>query len=112
MQGWVRGGARALGSYGAGERGMNQHLGAALHGVYSVSGAVISGKALALGWARPETGPGSAQELLCDLEQLTSPPWASVTSLANKKADVNPERCVWATVSQVGRRGTHQQKAG
>lgn len=39
---------------------------------YAVSGVE---KALALGLSRPGTGPGSAQDLLCDLKQLTGPPW-------------------------------------
>lgn len=36
-------------------------------------------EALALGLARTGTGLGSAHVLLCDLEQLTSPLWASTT---------------------------------
>lgn len=103
VQGWVRG--------GAGVRGIDQHMGATLPSAYSASGAVISGKAPALGLARPETGPGSAQDLLCDLEQLTSQPWAPVTSLPDKRADVSPERWVQARASQVGRWGTHPQRA-
>lgn len=72
MQEWVREGARASGPSRALVRGRELHLGAILPSVYSVPGAVIGGRALALGLARSETGPGSAQDLLCDLEQLTA----------------------------------------
>lgn len=40
---------RASGSYGAGVKGINWHLGTTLHAVYSASGAVISGKSPGFG---------------------------------------------------------------